>query len=156
MDPFLLEVSAKLAVPAQTPSQPPTDRRSVSRGRQSGIPGSATRATLNIKQLSLSDPPSAYVVNSGTAWRHSWATGPSNARSTSRRAQSVGNGNGRRTSGVRQRPRVEDLKLDCWGELLSEDVGVMMRRRAEAGFGPDVSWYLRIWDADDLGAGDGE
>lgn len=48
-------------------------------------------------------------------------------------------GNGRRASGLRQRPRVEDLELDVRGELLGEDVGAMMRRKAEAGFGLDVS-----------------
>lgn len=148
-DPFLSEVSAKLAAPAPSSAPQSNDRRSVSRGRQPDIPASATRTTLNIKQLSLTDPPSAYVVNSGTAWRHPWATGPSNARSTSRGAQSVGEGNARRTSGVRQRPKVEDLDLEVWGELLGEDVGVLMRRKAEAGFGLDVSCYLHSWNKAD-------
>lgn len=134
VDPFMLEVSAKLAAPTVTPTT--TDRRSVSRGRQPDIPASATRTTLNIKQLSLTDPPAAYVVNSGTAWRHPWATNvPSAARSNSR-GQSV---NARRPSQVRTRPRVEDLDQEVWADLLGEDVGVMMRRKAEAGFGLDVS-----------------
>jgi hypothetical protein len=32
----------------------------------------------------------------------------------------------------------EDVE-DVWGELLGEDVGVLMRRKAEEGFGLDVS-----------------
>lgn len=137
VDPFMHDVSAKLAQPTVTPATTtPVDRRSVSRGRQ---PESAARTTLNIKQLSLTDPPSAYVVNSGTAWRHPWATAPS-ARSNSRGAQSV-EGTGRRTSHARggTRPRVQDLEMDVWAELLGEDVGVLMRHKAEAGFGLDVS-----------------
>lgn len=143
VDPFMHEVTAKLAQPTVTPATTTMtttthDRRSVSRGRQ---PESAARTTLNIKQLSLTDPPSAYVVNSGTAWRHPWATAPS-ARSNSRGAQSI-EGTGRRTSHARaaagMRPRVQDLEMDVWAELLGEDVGVVMRRKAEAGFGLDVS-----------------
>lgn len=109
-------------VTAPTPTATPGDtRRSVSRGRQP----EGSRTTLNIKQLHLTDSPS--TSNAGTAWRHPWVTQPRSAS----RAQSMASLRGRRTGR-------EDLE-DVWGELLGEDVGVLMRRKAEEGFGLDVS-----------------
>ncbi|KAJ9124538.1 hypothetical protein QFC24_003330 [Naganishia onofrii] len=139
-------------------------RRSVSRGRQpeltssgngsgsggggGGGSGSAggPRATLNIKQLSLNDPPATggmygYGVNSGTAWRHPWTRSPSRgpAGSTISRTSRATT---RQLRGERGRGRaglpVEELDEQVWADMLGEDIGVLMKRKAEAGFGLDV------------------
>lgn len=134
----------------------PDSRRSVSRGRQpeltnSGNGGSGSaggpRATLNIKQLSLNDPPAAggmygYGVNSGTAWRHPWTRSPSrgpagstisrNSRATTTQQQRGERGRGRASLPV------EELDEQVWADMLGEDIGVLMKRKAEAGFGLDV------------------
>ncbi|KAJ9112599.1 hypothetical protein QFC19_000619 [Naganishia cerealis] len=129
-------------------------RRAVSRGRQpepasaSGNGAGGPRATLNIKQLSLNDPPvgagvagsyAGYGVNAGTAWRHPWTRSPSRGA-----AGSTVSRNSRTTTTqqvnerAKGRPHIEELDQEVWADMLGEDIGVLMKRKAEAGFGLDL------------------